>query len=111
VAIVAEDTEGNKADGSGAYKTARVVGMLNRTFAELTDPVDKNFLLLLWGVVSAVDADGFTADDSSGSPVRVIAKGHKGIEEGEYVSVRGTLDVTTTPHVLTSTAKLVNKLK
>ncbi|MHB9035888.1 MAG: hypothetical protein ACYC64_04425 [Armatimonadota bacterium] len=56
---------------------------------------------VLWGKVTVIDGDSFTIDDGSGVNVKVIATGH-GLGNTNYVSVRGSLDVTTNTPTLTA---------
>jgi len=59
-----------------------------------------NYDWVLWGKVTVIDNDSFTIEDGSGVGVKVIATGH-GLGNTNYVSVRGSLDVGTTPPTLT----------
>jgi len=55
---------------------------------------------VLWGTVTVIDGDSFTLDDGSGVTVKVIATAH-GLTNGDYVTVRGALDLGTNPPTLT----------
>lgn len=54
----------------------------------------------LWGAVTVIDDDSFSIDDGSGVSVTVLAPGH-GLENGNYVSVVGALDLEASPPTLT----------
>jgi len=111
VSILATDQAGLTAVGtSGAYRTVPVVGMPNKSAAhEIIPDASPNFLFSVWGRVSDSDASGFTLDDGSQYPIRVTAPGHT-LVNGDYGLARGTLDNSTTPAVLTSSAARCRKL-
>ncbi len=69
-----------------------------------------NFRFTVWGRVSALDGGGFTLDDGSGAPVRVLAEGVQGLSEGDYARATGTLDNSGEIVVLQSSATQVEKL-
>jgi chitodextrinase len=55
----------------------------------------------VWGTVTVIDANNFTVNDGSGTPIKVVKTGH-GFSNGDYVSATGTLDVSGAQPVLTA---------
>ena len=89
-------------DTSQSYKTARVVGITNRSLmGDITSTAAGNFLFRPWGWVTRLDADTFELDDGSGTPVRVSATGH-GLLTGNYAFARGVWEMGESPHRLDS---------
>lgn len=60
-----------------------------------------NYKFTVWGLVTVIDANSFTVDDGSGTPVKVIFAAH-GFTGTDYVSATGTLDVSGAVPVLTA---------
>ena len=78
------------------------MGASNRAVVEaIMADAAADYSWVLWGEVTVIDADNFTIDDGSGINIKVVAPGHT-VVNGDYVSVRGSLDVGTTPPTLTS---------
>ncbi|MHB9035421.1 MAG: hypothetical protein ACYC64_02050 [Armatimonadota bacterium] len=90
----------------GIAYTARqnppTVGANNKSVLDsiMTSAAGK-YIWVLWGKVTAIDADTFSIDDGSGVSIKVVAPGYT-VVGGDYVSVKGTLDVGATPPTLTS---------
>ncbi len=79
-----------------------VVGTSNKSVLDsLMTQAASKYEWVLWGRVSARDADGFVIDDGSGAPIQVVAPGNT-VSDGDYVSVKGMLDVSVSPPTLTS---------
>ena len=78
------------------------MGASNRAVVEaIMADAAADYSWVLWGEVTVIDGDNFTIDDGSGINIKVVAPGHT-VVNGDYVSVRGTLDVGTSPPTLTS---------
>ncbi|MHB9037571.1 MAG: hypothetical protein ACYC64_12965, partial [Armatimonadota bacterium] len=78
------------------------VGTSGKTLKDmLTSDVAANYSWVFWGRVGSRTADSFTIDDGSGVSVFVEASCNT-IADGDYVSVRGSLDLSTNPPTLTS---------
>ncbi len=78
------------------------VGATNKaTLSALMGTTKSNYTWKFWGVVSNRTASGFTIDDGSGAPINVVAPSNT-VANGNYVSVKGTLDTSTNPATLTS---------
>ncbi len=76
----------------------------------IIDVAKDNFQFTIWGRVSGLDADGFTLDDGSGAPVRVLAAGVQTLADGDYAKATGTLDNSGDAVTLQSSAAQVEKL-
>ncbi len=110
VSVVATDSLGSfSSNNSTSYKTARVVGALNK---QTVDPImanaAQNYLFRVWGKVISVDTTGFTLDDGTGRPVRVNAPGHT-LVVNNYATAYGTLDPLARPPAIGSSADKVGK--
>ena len=91
--------------------TPRAYLISNRdTRHEIISTAKDNFLFSIWGRVSGLDGGGFTLDDGSGAPVRVLAQGVQAIAEGDYAKATGSLDNSGGTVVLRSSAAQVEKL-
>lgn len=55
---------------------------------------------LLWGKVTTIDSSSFNLDDGSGQIIKVVCPGYT-VVTGDYVSVKGSINTTTTPPTLT----------
>ncbi len=87
-----------------------VLGITNRAAsATATGKAKARYRFRLWGKVTRLDADSFTLDDGSGSPVRVLAAAH-GLSNGNYAAATGLLDNTTSPPTLASSHARVQKI-
>jgi len=60
-----------------------------------------DYVWVLWGKATVIDAGSFSIDDGSGVTIKVVAPSHT-VANDDYVSVRGTLNVSTSPATLTS---------
>lgn len=86
-----------------------IVGASLKSLGEpIVQSVVDNYDWMLWGAVTVIDGDSFTIDDGSGEPVKVIAPSH-GLNDTNYVSVRGSLFLGASPRILTM--KSMNVLK
>lgn len=87
-----------------------VLGITNHAaLATATGEAKARYKFRLWGKVTAIDADSFTLDDGSGSPVKVLAAAH-GLSNGNYAAATGLLDNTTSPPTLASSHRRVQKI-
>lgn len=78
------------------------MGANNRAVVEaIMADAAADYVWVLWGEATVIDADSFSIDDGSGVNIKVVAPGHT-VVNGDYVSVRGILDVGTNPPTLTS---------
>lgn len=110
IAVSLTDILGHSADAAGSYRTAEIVGAAGRCFTDLImRNASERWLFRIWGKVTLIgsDPDRFYLDDGSGNKVLVIAPGYNGIDNGSYVSVRGILDVNSSPKTLTSKAEYI----
>ena len=79
-----------------------IVGTTNKSVLDaIMAGAASDYVWVLWGEVTVIDGDNFSIDDGSGGIINVVATGHSVIN-GDYVSVRGTLNVGTAPPTLTS---------
>ena len=79
-----------------------IVGTNNKSVLDaIMADAASDYAWVLWGEVTVIDADSFSIDDGSGVNIKVVAPSHT-VVNGNYVSVRGTLDVGTSPPTLTS---------
>ena len=79
-------------------------GISNKAVKDpIMDTASGNFVFTIWGKVTKIDDDSFTVDDGSSTPVKVTFAGH-GLADNDYVSARGTLDVSGASPVLTAQA-------
>jgi len=102
VTVEASDEAGNSASSGSPYTTVPSFGLNNRAVTDaIMKDVSGSYVFTVWGKVTKIDEDSFSVDDGSGKPIKVIAADH-GLADGNYVSVRGTLDVSSSPPVLTS---------
>ena len=102
VTVEASDEAGNPASSGSPYTTVPSFGLNNRAVTDaIMKDVSGSYVFTVWGKVTKIDEDSFSVDDGSGKPIKVIAADH-GLADGNYVSVRGTLDVSSSPPVLTS---------
>lgn len=102
VIVVACDAALNSASVSSPYTTVRSFGLGNCSATDaLVRAVTGSYVFTVWGTISMSDADGFVVDDGSGRKIRVVAPG-RGLVNGDYASVRGTLDASANPPVLTA---------
>ncbi len=91
--------------------TTPLVGASNIGLADdVAGPTSHIRRFKLWGTVKTLDADRFQLDDGSKRPVTIYAAGYTGITDGDYASAVGTLDTSTTPVTLISSAAQVSKL-
>ena len=94
MAVSAADVLGQITNATGSYKTAAILGMAGSCLADpIMAPASSGWLFRMWGKVTIIDADSFDLDDG----VRVVAPGYSGIGNGDYVSVRGILEWSSTP--------------
>ena len=108
IAISAADVLGNITNTSGSYKTASILGISGRCLPDpIMAPASSRWLFRMWGKVTIIDANSFYLNDGSGTSIRVVAPGYSGIGNGDYVSVRGVLDVSSSPPTLTARAEHV----
>ncbi len=83
---------------------APTYGITNKAAGDkIMESASANFSFTIWGKVTKIDNDSFTLDDGSGAPVEVIFAGH-GLEDNDYASARGTLDVSGDSPVLDAQA-------
>jgi len=68
------------------------------------------FSFKVWGEVTILGEDSFTLDDGSGTPVKVVAPGFSGIENGDYASAEGAFSGESPNRVLNAPASDVVKL-
>lgn len=79
-----------------------VVGTSIRSiFNQLMITAAANYQWVVWGKVTPIDANTFSIDDGSGVALQVVYASH-GLTDGEFVSVRGSLDVSESSPVLTA---------
>jgi hypothetical protein len=103
VAISAADVLGQIRDTTGSYKTARILGAAGTCLGRaIMTPASSGWLFRMWGKVSNASANGFYINDGSKTSIHVVAPGYSGIGNGNYVSVRGILDVSSNPPTLTA---------
>ncbi|MCL5105368.1 MAG: carboxypeptidase-like regulatory domain-containing protein, partial [Armatimonadetes bacterium] len=85
------------------------VGTSNKAVMDaLMQTAATKFTWVLWGKVTVIDASHFTIDDGSGVTIKVVAPG-VAVTNNNYVSVKGTLDLSTMPPTLTSQQVTVHK--
>jgi len=97
VTVEASDEAGNPASSGSPYTTVPSFGLNNRAVTDsIMSAVSGCHVFTVWGKVTTIDADSFFVDDGSGKQIKVIASGH-GLADADYVSVRGTLDVSSSP--------------
>lgn len=103
IAVVARDATGNtKADSSGSYRTAQVVGLRNdQVFSSTVAPALGQYLFQVWGKATFRDENTFTLNDGGSLSTWVICPGH-GVCNDDYVSARGILDPSVPPAKLTN---------
>jgi autotransporter-associated beta strand protein len=106
----ASDLAGNSAPAAGPSATFGVsnyvpsYGLNNKAVADaIMGTASGTFVFTVWGKVTTIDANSFYVDDGSSRPVKVIFAGH-GLTNNDYVSARGTLDVSGALPVLTAQA-------
>lgn len=72
-----------------------VVGASNKAVLDaIMTTSAPNYIWVFWGKVTVTDANKFTIDDGSGVTINVDAPAH-GLSNGNYVAVRGSLNVGT----------------
>lgn len=89
---------------SGSATPKSTYGVSGKTLNDtMMSTAASNYNWVMWGSVKQViDANTLTIDDGSGVIVKVSKTAH-GRAVGDYVSARGTLDLSTNPPVLTAT--------
>jgi len=91
------------------YSPISVIGITGKAARDpIMDRAKRWYDFAVWGRVTKQDNDTFTVNDGSG-PVKVIAAGH-GLSTSDYARAAGSLDNTTSPPTLTSSASRVRKL-
>ena len=106
VAVLAVDALGYSTNSTGSYMTAAILGVSGRCLADpIMASASAKWLFRMWGKVTIIDANSFYLNDGSGNSIRVVAPGYSGIEDGDFVSIRGTLDVSSNPKTLTAKAE------
>lgn len=71
-----------------------VIAASNRSAAsKVAGTAQATYIWLLYGKVSNRDTNGFQINDGSGTTITVVAPGNS-VAEGNYVTVKGTLDAT-----------------
>lgn len=110
ITATATDAGGNTSEFSLCRAVEKVIRVGN---AATRDPAmvefSKSHQFTVWGTVTTLDADSFTVDDGSGSPVKVLATGH-GVQSGEFARAEGLLDVTGDPSVLSSAVSKIERI-
>lgn len=88
----------NVVTGTGVTKP--LVGASNKAILDaiMTDAA-ADYTWVLWGIVSGRNSNGFVIDDGSGVMITVNAPGNT-VEDGDYVSVKGSIDPVA--HTITS---------
>ena len=82
-------------DFSVKMKPTRTLAAANRAVRDdIMGDVAPDYSWLLWGEAGVIDSGNLSIDDGSGASVRVIAPNHT-IADGDYISAKGTLDMTT----------------
>ena len=89
---------------SGAGSEKPVVGANNKAILDsIMATATGNYSFVFWGTVQNRTAAGFDIDDGSGVIIQV--EGDNSVSDGDYVSVKGTLDVAqqkiTSPQITT----------
>jgi len=91
------------------YSPISVMGITNKAARDpIMDGARRWYDFAVWGSVIVLNGDEFTVNDGSG-PVKVIAVGHS-LSNNDYARAVGSLDNTTDPPTLTSSAARVCKL-
>lgn len=79
-----------------------VVGASNKAaYSSVVASSASKYIWILWGKVVVLDSDTFTIDDGSGMPIKVLKAGH-GLKTGQCALVKGDLDTSVTPRVLSA---------
>jgi hypothetical protein len=101
VTITATDIAGHTSSSTGTYRIADIVAIPAKSLMHpLTASASSKWLFRLWGRVTRIDEESIYLDDGTGVQIKVICPGCLGFFDGDYISIRGVLDVTTTPITL-----------
>lgn len=101
VQFVAFDTISQTDESTDSYETVRLLNISNQqTTYEIMQLAQLNFVFTVTGRAIRIDDNTFTVDDGSSTVTKVHCVGH-GLQTGACVRASGTLDVSTSPPVLT----------
>ena len=101
VYVLAYDVAGNDGSYAWTYDTAPAVGLSIKAMSDsIILAAASKFVFTIWGRVTVMnDSDSFFVNDGSGTQMRVKWPNH-GLTNGEYVSARGVVDLSSGPPVL-----------
>lgn len=85
-----------------------VVGTNIRSLLDqIVIPASMRYQFCVWGIVEKIDSSTFWLNDGSGTRIKVFASGYSGIENGNFASAIGTLDVSSANPILVSSSNRV----
>lgn len=85
---------------TATYKTVQCFGTgIGSAYHPLTESAAQCYLYTVWGKVTATGSNSLCLTDGSGQLLKVVGAGD-GYGEGDYLIVRGQLDLGPSPHVI-----------